>query len=422
MAANPANIDINTLAQFYPLNVLGNGELEILASQLSIVRAKRNKTLVESGDNDNNTLFLIKGQVELTADDGKSFIISEGTPQSLRPISHLNPHRYTVKSLSQVDFIRVNNRIIDNLLAKQPHEGETVDDLDISHELLENPIFQDIYRDLLEDNLVIPTFPDVALKIQRIVEQEVDLRHIEQLIQFDPATAAMIVKTANSPLFNVGTPVQTIEQAILRMGVRLVKQLVIMYAMRELFKSESTLINNRMKRLWKHSAEVAATAYVLAKRLGKWDPEHALLLGLLHDIGMLPILKYAERYPGMADSEEMIDATIHKLHGDIGAIILKAWNFSADFITTSDESDDWYRDNQAEPDYCDIVLLAQLHSFIGKSSDKLTPLIGRQTLPTITDLPAFKKLCLSGCGPDESISILNEAKAQIMETVQLLSM
>lgn len=422
MATKPPDINIDTLAKFFPLNALGYSELEILASQLSVVSAKRNKILIECGQSDNNTLFLIKGQVELTADDGKSYIIKDGTPQSLRPISHLNPHRYTVRTVSQVDFIRVDNRIIDNLLHKQPHDGETVEDLYVSQEMLQNPIFQDIYRDLVDDKLVIPTFPEIAIKIQRLVEQDVDLRQVEQLIQFDPATATMIVKAANSALFNIGKPVQTIEQAILRMGMRLVKQLVITYSIRELFNSESTLINNRMKRLWKHSAEVAAASFVLAKKLGKWDAEHALLLGLLHDIGMLPILKYAERYPDMTHSEEMIDATIHQLHGDIGAIILKTWNFSEDFITTSDEADDWYRDKQSEPDYCDIVLLAQLHSFIGKSNEKLSPLIGRQTLPVITDLPAFKKLCPQDCGPDESIALLNEAKQQIMETVQLLSM
>ena len=421
MAVNPSDIDIDILAQFFPLNALGHSELEILASQLSIVRAKRNRTLVECGETDNNCLFLIKGEVELTADDGKRYTIKDGTPQSLRPISHLNPHRYTVKTISQVDFIRVDNRIIDNLLHKQPHQGETVEDLFVSQELLKNPIFQDIYRDLLDDNLVIPTFPDIAIKIQALVEQEIDLRHVEQLIQFDPATAAMIVKAANSALFNIGRPVQTIEQAILRMGMRLVKQLVIIYAMRELFNSSSALINNRMKRLWKHSAEVAATAYVLAKKLGNWDAERALLLGLLHDIGMLPILKYAERYADMVDTEDKIDATIHQLHGDIGAIILKSWNFADDFVTVSDEADDWYRDNHDEPDYCDIVLLAQLHSFIGKSKDILKPLIGDRTLPVINELPAFKKLCLQNCGPDDSIALLNEAKHQIMETVQLFA-
>ena len=130
----------------------------------------------------------------------------------------------------------------------------------------------------------------MAVKIQKVVDSESDVHHIEQIIQFDPATAAMIVKAANCALFAVGKPVQTIEKAILRMGIKLVKQLVTTYSMRDLFKSEHDLINRRMTRMWKHSAEVAAASYVLAKKLGKWDAEYALLQGLLHDIGMLQTL------------------------------------------------------------------------------------------------------------------------------------
>lgn len=422
MAENPHNIDSQTLSRFYPLNSLSRSELEILSGQVAVVQAKKGKTLVESGESDNRTLFLVKGQVILTADDGHSYCISDGSPQALKPISHLNPHRYTVKCLSPVTFIRIDNQLIDNLLRQQPQNGESVEDLFVSVELLDNPLFQDIYHDLLEDRLVIPTFPDIAVKIQQVVELETDLRHIEQIIQFDPATAAMIVKAANSALFNIGKPVQTIEQAILRMGMRLVKQLVTTYAMRELFQSHYPLVNQRMKRLWKHSAEVAATAYVLAKKLGGWDAEHALLLGLLHDIGMLPILRYTEQYPDIAQNEDAIDTAIQHLHGDIGAVILKAWRFSEDFIQTANEADDWYRDNQDEADYCDIVLLAQLHTFIGKPKDKLKPLLGNRPLPVMIELPAYKKLCEEECGPEESIAMLNEANQQIMETIQLLTL
>ena len=421
MAAKTAFIDTQTLSKFSPLNALRRSELEILSEQIELRPAKKGQILVECGTSDNRTLYLVKGQLKLTAADGYTYNITDDSPHALEPISHLTPHRYTVTCLSPVTFIRIDNQLIDNLLSKQPQQGELVEDLFVSRDLLANPLFQDIYHDLLEDKLVIPTFPDIAIKIQQAVEQEADIRHIEQIIQFDPATAAMIVKAANSALFSIGKPVQTIEQAILRMGTRLVKHLVMTYALRELFRSHFTNVNTHMKRLWKHSAEVAATAYVLAKKLGDWDAEHALLLGLLHDIGMLPILRYTEQYPDIAEDQDTLDAVIQQLHGDIGAIILKAWRFSDDFILTAREADDWYRDNQDEPDYCDIVLLAQLHTFIGKSKDKLTPLIGNRALPALTELPAFKKLCLNGCGPEESIAILNQANQQIMETVQLLT-
>lgn len=420
MAYNTDNIDTITLSKFSPLNTLSQSELEILAGQVTPMTAHRGEVLVECGASDEHTLFLIKGSLKITAADGYSFEYSDDSPRSREPISHLNPHLYTVTCLNHVTYMRIDNHLIDNLLTKQPQNGETVEDLFVSVELLDNPLFQDIYHDLLEDRLVIPTFPEIAVKMQKVVEQETDIRHIEKIIQFDPATAAMIVKAANSALYSIGKPVRSINQAVMRMGVPMTKQLVITYSLRELFNSRYPLVNRRMKYLWKHSAEVAATAHVLAKKLGDWDADHALLLGLLHDIGMLPILRYTEQYPDIAEDDAMLTHAIEKLHGDIGAIILKAWHFSEDFIITAHEADDWYRDNQAEPDYCDIVLLSQLHTFIGKGREKLNLLIGNRALPPLTQLPAFKKLCLEDCGPEESLAILSEANQQIHETAHLL--
>lgn len=420
MSDSSATIDTLTLSKFTPMNTLNRSELEILAGQVVPLQAKKGVNLAEFGTHDDQTLYLVKGLIKLTAEDGQSHTISDDSPQALAPISHLNPHRYTVTCVSPVTYFRVDNAVIETLLAQKIPAGETVDDLFISMDMLNNPLFKDIYRDLMDDKLVIPAFPDIALKIQHAVKQDADLSHIERIIQFDPAAAAMIIKAANSALYNTGKPVKTIDQAVMRMGLRMVRHLVITYAIREMFNSRFPVVNQHMKRLWKHSAEVAATTYVLAKKLGQWDADHALLLGLLHDIGMLPILRYAEQYPDIADNEETLDATVQQLHCDIGEIVLHAWHFDPDFVQVSRAADDWHRDPQAEPDYCDLVLIAQLHTFIGKSQDKLTPIIGKQTLPNISELPAFRKLCLEECGPEESIAILNEANQQIHDTLQLL--
>ena len=243
----------------------------------------------------------------------------------------------------------------------------------------------------------------------RIVIEESDVRNIELIIQSDPAIATYIMKVANSALYRIGKPIRTIEQAILRMGLSTIKSLVTCFALRGLFYSDHDYIKQRMKNLWKHSAEVAAVAFVLARKLGNFDPEQALLLGLLHDIGMLPILTYAEHIPLIAQNNDKIDTTIQQLHGEIGAIILKKWHFEDDFAIVAQEADDWWRDSQTTADYCE-------------AKDKVTFLAGNNPIPLITTLPAFKKLGLNNASPEQSLSILTDANQLLADAKKILSL
>ncbi len=422
MAQVADTVDSKVLARLYPLNALTHDELEMLAEQTAMVRAKSGKVLVECGSSDKKALYLVNGKLELTAADGRVHVIEEGSAQALKPISHLDPHRYTVKTLSPSSFIRVDNRIIDNLLEEENRFGSKVEDLYLNEAVYNNRLFQDVYEDLVEDRLIIPTLPQVACEIRRVIDENTDIRKVEAVIQTDPSIAAALLKVANSALYRTSHPVKTIEQAIIKIGLKMVKNIVFTYSLKDMFRSEYAHINHRMKNMWTHSAEVAAVCFVLATKLRRFDPEYALLLGLLHDIGMLPILTYAERYPEIAGSSEKIDETIAQLHGEVGAIILHEWHFDEEFATVAKESDDWYRDNQAEADYCDLVLIAQLHTFIGKTKDKVQQMTGERNLPPLSDVPALRKLGLQTKGPEDSISLLADANRQLAEARQILSL
>jgi putative nucleotidyltransferase with HDIG domain len=415
-------IDPEILAKYYPLNALTRDELELLAEQTLLVRARGGKVLVQCGASDKKALYLISGKLELTAGDGRVHYIEEGSAQSLKPISHLDPHRYTVKTLSPTSFIRIDNHIIDNLLEEENRFGEKVEDLYLNETFINNRLFQDLYEDLVEDRLIIPTLPQVAIKIRRVIDEDADIRKVEAVIQTDPSIAAALLRVANSALYRTGTPVKTIEQAIIKIGLKMVKNIVFTYSLKDLFRSTHAYINQRLKNMWTHSAEVAAVSYVLAGKLGRFDPEYALLLGLLHDIGMLPILTYAERYPELVETPEKIDATIEQLHAEVGSIILDEWHFDEEFATVARESDDWYRDKHSQADYCDLVLIAQLHSFIGKAKANVQQLTGTKTLPPLSDIPAFHKLGLHTEGLQESISLLADANRQLSEAKQILSL
>ena len=69
------------------------------------------------------------------------------------------------------------------------------------------------------------------------------------------------------------------------------------------------------------------------------------------------------------------------------------------------ECTDWYRDPGPRPDYCDIVLIALLHSYCTRKQTR--------NLPRMDSVPAFRKLNLGEVGPELTLQILDEAKASI---------
>ena len=136
-------------------------------------------------------------------------------------------------------------------------------------------------------------------------------------------------------------------------------------------------------------------------------------LGLVHDVGVLPILHYADEFPELLEEPERLDTVIASLRGELGRQILTTWKFDEDLVTVPEAAEDWWRDADTHPDYVDIVIVAQAHSAFGKHEAK--------GLPSVVEMPVFKKLNLDQKGPEGSLELLSDAKDEINATMQLLS-
>ncbi len=108
-----------------------------------------------------------------------------------------------------------------------------------------------------------------------------------------------------------------------------------------------------MKALWKHSTRVAAICQVLARITKRFDPEHAMLAGLMHDIGSVAVLNYIENCHTEDLQAPTVDHAVENLRAQTGGMILRSWGFATDFIVTALEAEEWMRNKGPEPDYCD---------------------------------------------------------------------
>ena len=243
-------------------------------------------------------------------------------------------------------------------------------------------------------------------------EETTNAQKLALIIQTDPAITAKLIRTANSPLYGGVSKIDSCKEAVVRLGAGTTHKLVLTFALRELFNARSGLLKNQMQALWEHSVRVSAICYVLAKMTKQFTPEHALLAGLLHDIGVVAILSYAERFPNVANDEREIYKVIQDMRGPIGAQILQTWGFMDDLVSVAQEAENWHRDPGGSADYADLVIIAQLHCYIGKPR--------MQELPTIDQVPAFSKLDIGELSPRLSIKILDKAAEKIAYAESLL--
>ena len=339
LSRNETDPDIDLLRSFHPLQNLTDTQLSRLAEVMERFEAPPGRLLLRRGSRDNYSLFLVKGRLRLRSADGKLIEIAAGDPSSYDPIARLLPRMYDVASLTPVTMIRIDNTLLEAVHA----EGGTSDGYSVSgdegstgHNPFENQIAALMLEDLEQNRLKLPSLPDVAVRIGKALRDETsDADRIARLIQTDPVITAKLIKAANSALYGRRTPVESCSGAVVRLGTQVTHELVISYALKELFKSESALLQQRMQALWEHSTRVAAISYVLARHDARFNPEHAMLAGLLHDIGVVAVLNYAESFPMEARQPAVIDQAVQRLRAQTGSMLLQSWGFASHFVITA---------------------------------------------------------------------------------------
>ncbi len=280
--------------------------------------------------------------------------------------------------------------------------------------LAKNRLYLDCYKYMQSDKLALPTIPDVSFKIRRAInDDKANNSKIARVVQIDPSITARLIQISNSPLYRGRRKIESCPEALTRLGLKAAQSIITAFSMKAVFNAKSPIIRKKMQDLWAHSSHVASISAVFAHKTPGFDPDRAMLAGLIHDIGIVPILTYADKQPDILKNPRDLVETVKKLRTEIGVQIIRKWDFPADFEDVIIHAEDWYRKGSDTPDYSDIVMIAQLHSFIGK--------IDIKKMPKIDQLPAYKKLVAGHMDADLSINILDQAKNEIEHIRKMLS-
>jgi len=215
------------------------------------------------------------------------------------------------------------------------------------------------------EKLLLPSLPEVALKIKAECEKEnTSASMIAEVIAQDPAMSVRLLQIANSSLYRTRHSTDDIQMAISKLGLKLVRDLIISLSMKQLYKSDSSIIAECFRELWLTSTKTAAIAHLIASKHSHLDAQKAMLAGLVHNIGALPIILMAEDDDDLLDRPGTLLKIVKKMQGEIGAYIFNDWHFPQYMIDVASECYHFRRHHNGPADYVDVIQVALIEGSI----------------------------------------------------------
>jgi len=265
--------------------------------------------------------------------------------------------------------------------------------------MLAHRVQADLLKAIDRDDLVLPTLPEVAMHIRKAAENpEISVSHLSKVISRDTALSARLIKVVNSPMLRATREVTDLHTAITRLGVNYSSNLAIGLVMEQIFHARSETVEKKMRDVWRQSLEVAGICYSLCRRHSSLKPDQAALGGLVHQIGVLPILTYAEEHNELLSDPISLNHVIDSIHPLIGDKLLAVWEFPEMLLKLPGLYQDFNRQSNAI-DYIDLVQIATVFM--------------HQDIEQLSALHAFKKLGVEA-GDPRFQEQLNEARGMFI--------
>lgn len=363
-------------------------------------------------DMDRHVIYLLDGSLTLQATDGGHQDITANSQRTQRPIFFTDTPGHVARCNTVCKVLQVKSSVLDKYGIRHKRDKDDLDyaafdtlpagDTGLS-------LMNEITRQFKSKSVTLPSLPEVALHINTALEQDdMDTTKMSQIIQMDPVIVARVVQVANGVLYGGGARCDTIYQAVSKIGLEGVRTIVRGVVLRDLFMPNTESVTRFMAKFYEHSIRIGLICQELAENRPDFDPEQAFLAGLLHDIGVVPVLVVADKHTELAYKSGNLQTVLEQLKSYIGGMILQQWGFAEEYVTAAKQAYDWER-RPAGADYCDLVQVALLHSHLA-GGEKING-------PLFSDLPAVKRLGLDRANPVVSMGRLQALTEHVNDLV-----
>ena len=253
---------------------------------------------------------------------------------------------------------------------------KTIAQVIVPDQLRPHELSTHVKTQIIDEVHVLPTFPALTLEVMDMCNKpDASLQKIGDKIKTDPSLTADILKLANSAGFFSTRKIDNINDALVRIGLKNLKNILIA-------ASSRTILEKRFKKfeaIWAHCFKTAFYAKTIASQLKLPSIEdQAFICGLLHDMGKIVLLSVdlnlTNKIADIVAQHRIRTTTVIEeisigiSHSSIGKLIAEKWNF-AEFLVEGIEFH--HSPLQAKPEFRSIVYVTYLANlFCGVETKK----------------------------------------------------
>jgi putative nucleotidyltransferase with HDIG domain len=187
-----------------------------------------------------------------------------------------------------------------------------------------------------------PSFELIPRLLLLLDDPKVSGEQLAELIRVDAGLTADVLHVANSAVFGRGSRIDTLVEAVNRLGFGEICQTVMRIVASPVLENAQQIGFAKLG-LWRHSLTTALAGQILATDLGIIEPDLAFTVGLLHDVGKV-VLGHAlgSSYLTLVEEAKLSKtslaaserAAFGKDHAKIGAKLLEHWNFPQEIVAS----------------------------------------------------------------------------------------
>jgi HD-like signal output (HDOD) protein len=191
------------------------------------------------------------------------------------------------------------------------------------------------YSDVIGEVGDLPPMPIVAVKVLELLQDpDSSMKQLAAIVSLDAAVSARMLKIANSAAYGVSRQITTLQNALVMLGERTVRSLVLASSMSSVNKSYGLL----EKMLWEESIGCALAARFLSAKLKVGNPDEAFLAGLFSNLGKVvrnnnDPERYRELveavYNGAGDYSMLEREVFSTPYSIVGAAVLSSWKIAS---------------------------------------------------------------------------------------------